>query len=99
MDSRKKVSVTFHFDKSEVVVSIRDSGQGFDPADMPDPTLPEHIHRPNGRGFLLMRAFVDRVKVESRKGRGATVHLFKQVGEAEKKKRTVSSAGAGGERA
>lgn len=79
MDARKKVRVSFRFDRKEVSVTVHDSGEGFDPAATPDPTLPERIHRPNGRGFLLMRAFVDRVEVDSRKGKGSTVHLVKQV--------------------
>ena len=80
MDARKKVSVRFQFSRSGVVVSIRDRGRGFDPEATPDPTLPENIHRPHGRGFLLMRAFVDRVEVEASRGGGSVVRLYKRVG-------------------
>ena len=80
MDARKKVSVSFQFSRSGVVVSIRDRGRGFDPEATPDPTLPENIHRPHGRGFLLMRAFVDRVEVEASRGGGSVVRLYKRVG-------------------
>ena len=40
---------------------IRDDGQGFDPARLPDPTDPELLERTSGRGVFLMRAFMDEV--------------------------------------
>lgn len=41
--------------------SVRDEGPGFDPAAVPDPTDPEFLDRPSGRGMLLMRSFMDEV--------------------------------------
>ncbi len=38
---------------------IRDGGPGFDITQVPDPTDPENMLRPSGRGLLLMRAFMD----------------------------------------
>lgn len=38
---------------------IRDEGQGFDLASIPNPTDPEFLERPSGRGLLLMRSFMD----------------------------------------
>jgi len=38
---------------------IRDEGPGFDPGMIPDPTDPELLERPSGRGILLMRSFMD----------------------------------------
>ena len=38
---------------------IRDEGQGFDMASIPNPTDPEFLERPSGRGLLLMRSFMD----------------------------------------
>ena len=38
---------------------IRDEGPGFDPASIPNPTDPEYLERPSGRGMLLMRSFMD----------------------------------------
>ena len=45
----------------EVTVVIRDEGQGFDPATLPDPTDPENLDRAHGRGLLLIRTFMDEV--------------------------------------
>lgn len=41
--------------------SVRNEGPGFDPAVIPDPTDPEYLDRPSGRGMLLMRSFMDEV--------------------------------------
>lgn len=41
--------------------TIRDQGVGFDPTRVPDPTLPENITRPCGRGLFLMRSLLDEV--------------------------------------
>ena len=78
-DARKKVSVKFEFGGPDVVVTIEDRGGGFDPETTPDPTLPENLHRPSGRGLLLMKAFVDEVDVQPRAGGGNIVRLVKHV--------------------
>lgn len=43
-------------------VRIEDQGNGFDPSTVPDPTRPENIENPRGRGLLLMRGFMTRVR-------------------------------------
>ncbi|QDV31169.1 putative transcriptional regulatory protein TcrX [Planctopirus ephydatiae] len=51
---------------------IHDEGPGFNPAGLPDPTDPEYLERPSGRGVLLMRAFMDEVTY-SKKGNEVTL--------------------------
>src|SRR5262245_22903330 len=63
MDPRKKVRVIFAFDDDGLSITIQDRGAGFDPTRVADPTLPENLLQTNGRGLLLMKAFVDRVEV------------------------------------
>ncbi len=41
--------------------TVRDQGNGFDPAAVPDPTRPENLTRPCGRGLFLMRQLLDEV--------------------------------------
>jgi anti-sigma regulatory factor (Ser/Thr protein kinase) len=44
------------------VVDVRDSGHGFDVEGLSDPTHPEKILTPGGRGVFLMRRLVDHVE-------------------------------------
>ena len=48
--------------RSAAVVEIRDSGGGFDRASLHDPTHPERILAPGGRGVFLMRRLVDHLE-------------------------------------
>ena len=77
LDPKKRVRVTFTFGGDGLRVAIRDRGKGFDPDDIPDPTLPENLFQPSGRGVLLMKAFVDRVEVRGHDGKGSEVCLYK----------------------
>ena len=57
-DPTKRVLVSYHVGPSAVLAEVEDEGPGFDPADVPDPTDPEHLERPCGRGLLLMRHYL-----------------------------------------
>jgi anti-sigma regulatory factor (Ser/Thr protein kinase) len=41
---------------------IRDEGKGFDMAKIPDPTDPENLVLPYGRGVMLINCFMDEVR-------------------------------------
>lgn len=47
--------------KKHICFRISDEGQGFDPASIPDPTLPENLECCGGRGVFLMNQLSDRV--------------------------------------
>ena len=61
-DETKRVRFTSHLSPDRVRVEISDEGAGFDPDSLPDPTAPNRIGCPGGRGVLLMRAFMSRVE-------------------------------------
>ena len=44
--------------------TIEDEGPGFDYDNLPDPTAPENIEKPHGRGVFLMRKLSDRCAFE-----------------------------------
>lgn len=58
----RRVYVELHATRHEAACVIRDEGQGFDPESLPDPTSPEMLLRPHGRGLLLIRTFMDEVR-------------------------------------
>jgi serine/threonine-protein kinase RsbW len=61
-DPGKTVTVRYFVDTEQVVVSIKDQGAGFDPDDVPDPRSEDRLALPNGRGILLMRAYMTQVE-------------------------------------
>lgn len=61
----RRVRVTARLTPSAATFVILDEGPGFDVAKLPDPTDPEFLERPSGRGVLLMRTFMDEVKYNS----------------------------------
>ncbi|MGH9856761.1 MAG: ATP-binding protein [Acidobacteriota bacterium] len=61
-DSSKKVRVHAIVTPDLVQLEIEDEGIGFDPNSVPDPTLPENLEKPSGRGIWLMRHYMDHVQ-------------------------------------
>jgi len=59
LDSQKKVLVTVKTDETSIHFTISDEGPGFDYDNLPDPTAPENIEKPNGRGVFLMKNLAD----------------------------------------
>lgn len=58
MDRAKQVRVSFTVNEEHFLIQITDEGPGFAVEEVPDPTAPENIERPCGRGLLLMRAYM-----------------------------------------
>ena len=61
MDPNKTVRVTCRVASDRVRIEIEDQGDGFHPAEVPDPTADENLERPCGRGIMLMRAFMSSI--------------------------------------
>ena len=57
-DPTKRVTVTYRVTPAQVRISVLDEGRGFDPSLVPDPRLSENLCKPNGRGIMLMRAYM-----------------------------------------
>jgi serine/threonine-protein kinase RsbW len=71
-DPGREVWLRWYVGVSFVVVTVRDQGEGFDPRRVPDPLAPENQDRPGGRGLLLMRHYMTRVRF-NRRGNGVTL--------------------------
>jgi len=62
MDPGKKVNLAFLAKEKNLSFEVSDQGQGFDYKGLPDPTNPENLEKPNGRGVFLMRHLADAVE-------------------------------------
>lgn len=71
-DPTKQVRVSLRVSASEALAEVEDEGPGFDPASVPDPTAPENLDKPSGRGLLLMQHFTTWLRFH---GRGNLVTL------------------------
>jgi serine/threonine-protein kinase RsbW len=60
-DPSKRIVIRFSVTPEEAVIWLTDEGRGFNPDGVPDPTLDENLGKPNGRGIMLMRAYMDEV--------------------------------------
>lgn len=82
-DVTKRVVVEFIAAPSEMTVSIRDQGEGFDPDKLADPLAPENVLKASGRGIFLMRNFMDAVSLNRPPEGGMEVRMVKRVQRAE----------------
>ena len=62
-DQKKNVFLQLSFQNDHnILFTIQDQGPGFDYQHLPDPTSPENIEKPGGRGIFLMKNLCDEVK-------------------------------------
>ncbi|MBN2477145.1 MAG: ATP-binding protein [Pirellulales bacterium] len=62
LDPGKKVTVRCRIAPDLVRIEITDQGEGFSSGKVPDPTSPNRLGSPSGRGVMLMKAFMSRVQ-------------------------------------
>jgi serine/threonine-protein kinase RsbW len=65
-DPEKIVTIIAELTPSEATFTIIDQGDGFDLSNLPDPTDPEYIMRPCGRGVMLIYHIMDEVRYNTR---------------------------------
>jgi serine/threonine-protein kinase RsbW len=82
-DPAKRVFVEFVTLRSgespELLVRVRDQGEGFDPEEVEDPLAPENLLKSSGRGIFLIRNFMDDVQLERVPEGGMEVRMLKRV--------------------
>jgi serine/threonine-protein kinase RsbW len=77
-DPGKKVKLEFERTGTDLVITIRDQGNGLDPAKIPDPLAPENLMKTSGRGIFLIRSFMDEVQIHPSQT-GTEIKLVKHV--------------------
>ena len=58
----KNVDIICDSTDTNLTFTVKDEGPGFDPGHIPDPTAPENIEKPSGRGVFLMKNLADKVE-------------------------------------
>ncbi len=76
-DRSKHIHIRYRVDDEKAIISVADDGAGFDPGRVPDPTSPSRLSLPNGRGIMLMRAYMDEVRYNRK---GNEIRLVKKNG-------------------
>lgn len=71
-NSAKNVFLSLTLNENLLKFVIQDEGTGFDHDNLPDPTSPENLEKPGGRGIFLMKHLSDEVQF---KEGGKTVEL------------------------
>ena len=71
-DADKKVIINFDFAEPVLKIRVTDEGKGFDFDSLPDPTEPEYIDKPCGRGVFLIKRLADKVDFDKA---GSTVQF------------------------
>jgi len=71
-DKKKNVYLSLSLNEDLIRFIIKDEGNGFDYHNLPDPTAPENIDKPSGRGIFLMKHLSDEVNF---KQEGSEVEL------------------------
>ena len=82
-DPHKRVFIDFTTvpkdNPTDLVVRVRDQGNGFDPAALRDPLTPENVLRSSGRGIFLIRQFMDDVTMQRAREGGMEVRMLKRI--------------------
>lgn len=72
LDKNKNVSITLEQHDNALKFIITDEGPGFNYHSLPDPTAPENIDKPGGRGLYLIKHLCDELRFISN---GSSIEL------------------------
>jgi anti-sigma regulatory factor (Ser/Thr protein kinase) len=87
------VHVEVFLGERSVTARVTDEGAGFDPRDVPDPTVPANLCKDSGRGLFLMRELMDEVRYNAR-GNSVTLILHLPLPQNGSKSSKGASKGA-----
>jgi serine/threonine-protein kinase RsbW len=75
----KTVTLELKLDPEQVVISVTDQGDCFDPARVEDPVDPRNLLREVGRGIFIVKHLMDTVEFRRADGGGTVVTLTKKI--------------------
>jgi serine/threonine-protein kinase RsbW len=77
MNPKKSVKVDYSVTSDKIEISMTDEGPGFNPEAVPDPRRGENLYKNEGRGLLLMHAYMDEVEFNKR-GNSVRIVRYKE---------------------
>ncbi|MCD6162887.1 MAG: ATP-binding protein [candidate division Zixibacteria bacterium] len=60
-DINKKVTVKYELSQDEIIIYVKDEGNGFNPDAIPDPTDNNNLLKKVGRGIFIVRSLLDSI--------------------------------------
>ena len=78
-DPQKQVEVELFVEDGQLVIRVRDQGEGFDPGRVANPLDPENLLKPDGRGIFYMNRFMDAIEYDFGPEGGTVVTLRKRL--------------------
>jgi serine/threonine-protein kinase RsbW len=80
-DASKHVFVDLETPQGEaqLMIRVRDEGEGFDPGEVADPLAPENLLKSSGRGIFLIRNFMDNVQLRRAPEGGMEIRMSKRA--------------------
>lgn len=76
-DKNKLVFVDVTVEDDYLTIKVKDQGEGFNPAEIPDPTHPENLLKDSGRGIYLMKIYLDEITFNKTKDGMETILKLK----------------------
>jgi serine/threonine-protein kinase RsbW len=61
-DPARDVTIEYDLTPQKVDIFVTDQGRGFDPDNLADPRVGDNIYKTDGRGVLLIKAYMDSVE-------------------------------------
>ena len=74
------VFITYSFENGKIAIEVQDSGRGFNPGRVPDPTKKENLLKAGGRGVFLIHKLMDEVKYNNSGNKVFMVKSIKKKG-------------------
>jgi serine/threonine-protein kinase RsbW len=74
LDPDKKVFINAEIENKRIIWTVTDEGDGFDYNHLADPTAPENIENPTGRGVFIIKHLADQCIFNS-KGNEVELHF------------------------
>ena len=78
-NSNKTVTIELRFDPDQVVITVIDQGDSFDPAKVENPVDDKNLMREVGRGLFIARHLMDAVDISRADTGGTIVTLTKKI--------------------